>query len=177
MAALKRGATGTPAAAGPALAGVALMTVALTAVALGGGAHAFTFEWVGHHDAHADASPAERRFSFPWAAHVDIMNGDYAAKQFVQNRLPAGLPMAEAVARAEAARSNCGRWRVTSGPIVCRYEISAATDGAALGQEVWTLTLTPGPDGKLASAAVDRTRVGIPGDLGARAIFHFEFGD
>ena len=156
-----------------AVAAAALMTAALTTTTFGPQAHAFTFTWGGHSDAQADGPPPERRFTFPWAAHVDMRSGDYAAQQFVQHQLPAGLPMHEAVARARAARSSCND---LGSVVICRYSISSATDQAALGEEVWTLTLTPGPDGKLATAAIDRSRVGIPGDLGTRAVFHWELG-
>jgi hypothetical protein len=160
---LRRGAIGA----------LALGAAALISVGLGAEAHAFTFTWAGHGEAHADAPAAERRFTFPWASHVDVHSADYAAQQFVQKQLPPGLPMAQAVSRAREARSSC---RDAGAAVICRYEISAASDGASLGQEVWILTLTPGPDGKLATAAVERRRSGLGGDLGARAVFHFEFG-
>lgn len=114
------------------------------------------------------------RFTFPWAAHVDARSGNEAARQFVEKRLPAGLPMDEAVARVRAARAAC---KDRGGDVVCRYTISAASDEASLGQEIWTLTLTPGPAGKLATAAIDRRRAGLPGQLGSRAVFHWQFGE
>lgn len=122
----------------------------------------------------AFAQPDPSRFTFPWAAHVDARTGNWAAREFVEKELPAGLPMAEAVARARAARASC---RDRGGEVVCRYEISDAGGEAALGEEIWTLTLTPGPGGKLANAAIDRSRAGIPGELGTRAVFHWELGD
>lgn len=152
----------------------AAAAVALLAAGLGAQADAFTFTWGGHEDARADAPPAERRFTFPWAAHVDMRSGDYAAQQFVQHQLPAGLPMHEAVARARAAHSSCND---LGSIVICRYSISSAADEASLGEELWTLTLTRGPDGKLATAAIDRARIGIPGDLGTRAVFHWELGN
>ncbi|HWF77679.1 MAG TPA: hypothetical protein VN694_10950 [Caulobacteraceae bacterium] len=173
MADLKRGATRAPAVRALAMGAAALMTVAL-----GAEAQAFSFSWAGHHDAPADAPPPERRFTFPWASHVDPMNGNFAARQFVQKRLTPGLPMSEAVERVRAAHASCrGGYHRGGGAVVCRYTISSASDMASLGQEIWTVTLTPGPDGKLAGAAVDRSRAGIPGELGSRAVFHWEFGD
>ena len=35
---------------------------------------------------------------------------------------------------------------------------------APLGEEIWTLTLTPGPDGKLAAATIDRRHAGLGGE-------------
>jgi hypothetical protein len=148
------------------------------AVAMGAEAHAFSFSWAGIHDSPADAPPAERRFTFPWASHVDPMNGNFAAKQFVQKRLTPGLPMSEAIARVRAARAACpDDYRHGGGTVVCRYMIGSGGDMASLGQEIWTVTLTPGADGKLDKAAIDRSRVGLPGELGTRAVFHFQFGD
>ena len=145
-------------------AGLALIAGAL---ALATHAAALSFSWGGR--------PEPHRFTFPYAAHVDIHTGDYAARQFVEKELPPGLPMAEAVAKARAARSSChdtGR----GGDVICRYSISQASNEASLGEEIWTLTLTPGPDGKLKTAAIDRRRAGIPGVLGERAVFHWQLG-
>src|SRR5215472_1359437 len=105
MAELKRGAIGALALATTALGGAALVSLSA-----GPAAHAFTFTWGGehHHEQHPDDAPyPERRFTFPWAAHVDPMNGNFAAKQFVEKRLTPGLPMSEAVARVRAARAAC----------------------------------------------------------------------
>ena len=162
---------------------LAVAAAALITVAAGASAHAFSFSWAGVHDAPADTPYPERRFTFPWAAHVDPMNGNFAAKQFVQKRLTPGLPMSEAIERVRAAHAAChddyrrGDYRHGGGAVVCLYMISSAGDQASLGQEIWTVTLTPGPDGKLEKAAIDRSRAGIPGELGSRAVFHFQFGD
>ena len=61
--------------------------------------------------------------------------------------------------------------------MVCRYSITDAPDMAPLGEEIWTLTLTPGPDGKLAAAALDRRHLGLPGEEGDRAVFHWRMGE
>jgi hypothetical protein len=133
-------------------------------------AHGLTFGWPGH--------AAQHRFTFPWAAHVDERSGNYAVQQFVEKELPAGLPMAEAVAKARAARSSChGEARQGGGVVTCRYTITDASDMAPLGQEIWTLTLTPGLDGKLAAATIDRTRAGLGGEGGERAVFHWRLGE
>jgi hypothetical protein len=143
-------------------AALALLVGALAPVA----AHGLTLVWPGHAAAH--------RFTFPWAAHVDERSGNYAVQQFVEKELPAGLPMAEAVAKARAAQSSC---HDRPGAVICRYTITDASDMAPLGQEIWTLTLTPGPDGKLATATIDRTRAGLPGEGGDRAVFHWRVGE
>ena len=155
-------------------AGLALVlgVLALPAAA----AHAFTFPWAAHDDAPRSGGPPPTPAASPspYAAHVDMRSGDYAAQQFVEKQLPAGLPMAEAIARARAAHSAC---HDVGGDVVCRYSITDAPDMAPLGEEIWTLTLTPGPDGKLASAAIDRRHAGLPGEEGDRAVFHWRLGE
>jgi hypothetical protein len=154
-------------------AGLALVlgVLALPAAA----AHGFTFPWAAHDDApHADAPRDPSRFTFPYAAHVDIRSGNEAVRQFIEKQLPAGLPMSEAIARARAAHSAC---HDAGGDVVCRYWIADAPDMAPLGEEIWTLTLTPGPDGKLATAAIDRRHAGLPGEEGDRAVFHWRLGE
>ena len=160
--------------------GAALALVLGALVLPAAAAHGFTFPWAAHDDAPrsnapgADAPRDPSRFTFPYAAHVDIRSGDELARQFVEKELPAGLPMSEAIARARAARSAC---HDVGGAVVCRYWIGDAPDMAPLGEEIWTLTLTPGPDGKLAAAAIDRTRAGLPGEAGSRAVFHWRLGE
>jgi hypothetical protein len=159
-------------------AALALGATALTTLSLGGAAKGFTLPRFGHGAAPVEAPAAERHFTFPWAAHVDARTGNYAAKQFVEKRLTAGLPMDEAVARVRAAHASChDDQRHGGGAVVCRYMIGSAGDMASLGEEIWTVTLTPGPDGKLAAAALDRSRAGIPGEAGDRAVFHWQVGD
>jgi hypothetical protein len=149
----------------------AALALAIGAVMLpAAAAHSLTFSWGHSSDAPRDPS----RFTFPYAAHVDVRSGNYAAQQFVEKELPAGLPMSEAIARARAARSAC---HDVGHDVVCRYSIGEAPDMAPLGQEIWTLTLTPGPDGKLKTAAIDRSHAGIPGEAGTRAVFHWRLGD
>jgi hypothetical protein len=155
-------------------AALALVLAALTLPTAA--AHGFTFPWARHGD---DAPPADAprdpsRFTFPYAAHVDIRSGDEAARLFVEKELPAGLPMSEAISRARAAHSAC---HDTGSDVVCRYWIGDAPDMAPLGEEIWTLTLTPGPDGKLATAAIDRRHAGLPGEEGDRAVFHWQLGE
>jgi hypothetical protein len=140
-------------------------------------AHGLTFPWARHGDDAPRAADAPRdpsRFTFPYAAHVDARSGNVAAKEFVEKQLPAGLPMSEAIARARAAHSAC---HDAGGEVVCRYSIGDAPDMAPLGEEIWTLTLTPGPDGKLAAAAIDRRHAGLPGEEGDRAVFHWRMGE
>lgn len=125
----------------------------------------------------AFALPDPSRFTFPYAAHVDPVTGNYAAKQFVEKRLTPGLPMSEAEARVRAARAACHGGYGHGDDVVCRYTIGSGADMASLGQEIWTVTLTPGPDGKLQTAALDRSRAGLGGEAGTRAVFHWRFGD
>ena len=133
-------------------------------------AHGLTLPWARR----GDAPPAARHFTFPYAAHVDVRSGNYAAQQFVEKQLPAGLSMAEAVARARSARASC---HDHGSEVICQYSIGEAPDMAPLGEEIWTLTLTPGPDGKLATAAIDRRHAGLPGEEGDRAVFHWRLGE
>ena len=163
------------------LRGGAVLALVIAALALpAAAAHGFTFPWAAHDDApradapRTDAPRDPSRFTFPYAAHVDIRSGNEAARQFVEKELPAGLPMSEAIARARAARSAC---HDTGWEVVCRYFIGEAPDMAPLGEEIWTLTLTPGPDGKLAAAAIDRRHAGLPGEAGDRAVFHWQLGE
>ncbi len=162
------------------LRGGAALALAIGALALpAAAAHGFTFPWAAHDDApRADAPRDPGRFTFPYAAHVDIRSGNEAAQQFVEKQLPPGLPMSEAIARARAARSACHEdARLGGGEVICRYWIGEAPDMAPLGEEIWTLTLTPGPDGKLAAAAIDRRHAGVPGEAGDRAVFHWRLGE
>jgi hypothetical protein len=123
----------------------------------------------------AQALPEPSRFTFPSASRVSPQEGFAAAKAFVEKRLPRGLPMDEAVARAEAAKSSCGDWQIMSGDIVCRYSIGAATDQPSVGYDEWLLTLIHGKDGKLASVAIVRS-LGSPGEP-ARVVFHWRSGE
>jgi hypothetical protein len=95
------------------------------------------------------------------------------AEDFVAARLPAGLPMADAVARARNADARCRSGAGPDEPVTCTYEIASGAGGADLGEEVWVLSLTPDGKGALASAAVDRKRVGVPGDLDTKPTFSF----
>jgi hypothetical protein len=72
--------------------------------------------------------------------------------------------MREAVARVTHAVSNCAP-SAGSGTWECRYSILVRPEGGDLGEDLWALRLTPGPDGTLHSVSLRRWKVGMPSFL------------
>jgi hypothetical protein len=116
----------------------------------------------------AASGAAEARahhFSFSWAAHVSDLQAQAGAEAFVKDELPAGIAMSDAVQRTQAAGARCRPASREVGGVACRYFITSNSDQGALGEDVWTVSLVPDGAGKLASAAIARSRVGLRGDL------------
>ncbi len=105
------------------------------------------------------------RFTFPRAESLSYDMGLPYAQAFVAHDLPPGLPMDEAVARVKRAVMAC-RPPTEDGSVRCRYLTTVGREFGSLGEDVWDLTLTPGPDGRLRSASLTRNHVGLPGLYG-----------
>src|SRR5580704_14486314 len=119
----------------------------------------------------AQARP--HHFSFSWAAHVSDIQAQAGADAFVKDELPAGIAMADAIQRTQAAGARCrpAPREVGGENVACRYFITSDTAEGALGEDVWTVNLVPDAGGKLATAAVARSRVGLRGDLPDEPMF------
>jgi hypothetical protein len=104
-------------------------------------------------------------FTFQYAEFLSNEHeGLSAAKAFVAADLPPGLPMREAVMRVEQARASCKAPASSAEVVKCEYFIQARPAEGDLGENVWTVRLDPGPNDTLASASVERFRVGMPGE-------------
>jgi hypothetical protein len=114
----------------------------------------------------ANGAPAhdQRRFTFSQAAYTS-MDGMIAARAFVAEDLPAGIPMREAIARTERADTSC---KPAADGVDCHFFVLASPVGGDLGEDYWVVHLHPGPDGLLQSADVQRYRVGMEGYLHGR---------
>ncbi len=114
----------------------------------------------------AGAAAAQDRhpFTFSQVAY-DSVDGMPAARAFVAEHLPAGIPMREAIVRAERADTSC---KPTANGMDCEFFVVASPAGGDLGEDYWAIHLHPGPDGLLQSADVDRYRVGMKGYLNGR---------
>jgi hypothetical protein len=111
----------------------------------------------------AIAAPPDH-FTFQDAEfHPNQREGFEAAKAFVASELPQGIPMSEAIAKVEGARAACDTPTAPSAVVQCEYSILARPAEGGLGENVWTVRLTPGPGDKLQSAYVERSHMGMPG--------------
>ena len=124
-------------------ASLALAVVAAVAVAGPAGAHGV------------------RRFTFSDAAYMDGEAGMRAARAFVAEALPRGLPMREAVARVTRADMACRADREGGGAVRCRYFVTSRPEFGDLGEDIWTVRLTPGSDGLLQDATLGYTHGGL----------------
>jgi hypothetical protein len=102
-------------------------------------------------------------FSFPSAEFMRGDDGVRAARAFIKDQLPSGLPISVAIARVEKADASCHISTVGDTVVTCEYFILARPVGGDLGENIWTVKLFPGPDATLADASLSRTRVGMPG--------------
>src|ERR1700723_2219735 len=84
-----------------------------------------------------------RKFTFPDAEFMGAPDGMRAARAFVAEALPQGLPMREAVARMTRAGTACHAASDGSGAVRCRYFITARPEYGDLGEDIWTVRLTP----------------------------------
>jgi hypothetical protein len=110
------------------------------------------------------AAQDQRRFTFSQAEYMS-MGGMRAASAFVAEDLPAGIPMREAIARAERADTAC---KPVADGVDCEYFIMVRPAGGDLGEDVWAVHLRPDPAGLLQAADVHRYRVGMSGYLRER---------
>lgn len=111
------------------------------------------------------AAEPQSAFTFQDAEFLpNAHEGFLAAKAFVADQLPPGLPMNEAVMRVEQARASCKPAVSSMAVVNCEYFIQARPVEGGLGENVWTARLNPGPNDTLASASIERTRVGMPGE-------------
>jgi methyl coenzyme M reductase alpha subunit len=110
------------------------------------------------------AAQDQHRFTFSQAEYMS-MGGMRAARAFVAENLPAGIPMRKAIARAERADTSC---KPVADGVDCEYFIMVRPAGGDLGEDVWAVHLHPGPEGLLQAADVHRYRVGMNGYLGGR---------
>lgn len=113
----------------------------------------------------AGGAAAHPPFTFAWAEGLPPATAMKAANAFVTESPPAGLPMAEAIRRAQRADAACSPARDGSADVDCRFSIVSEPEGGDLGEDVWVIRLTPGSGGALQSVALDRHRVGMRGDL------------
>jgi hypothetical protein len=107
------------------------------------------------------SSQAARNFTFTDAEFMRAADGMHAARAFVAEALPPGLPMREAVARMTRAGTACDAASDGSGAVRCRYYITVRPEYGDLGEDVWTVRLTPGAGGVLQDATLRRSRVGL----------------
>lgn len=113
-------------------------------------------------------------FTFPNAEFMqDQTAGMRAAYSFVARALPPGISMSAAIGAVERAEAGCHIPADTTRPVTCEYSILARPEGGDMGENVWTVQLFPGSDGRLQNATVVRSRVGMPGDLAATPAFHW----
>ena len=108
------------------------------------------------------AAQDQRPFTFSQAEYMST-GGMAAARAFVAENLPAGIPMRKAIARAERADTSC---KPVADGVDCEYFILVRPVGGDLGEDVWAVHLHPGPEGLLRAADVHRYRVGMNGYLG-----------
>jgi hypothetical protein len=105
-----------------------------------------------------------QNFTFQNAEFAPGEQGAQAAKSFVATQLTRGLAMNAAVAKVENAGAKCKAPSSAQNAITCVYSILARPTGGDLGENIWSVTLTPGSSGTLQSADLEISRVGMPGD-------------
>jgi hypothetical protein len=108
----------------------------------------------------APTSASADGFTFAGAEYMGV-GGLAAARAFVADALPPGLPMSRAIRRARSADAACRT--ENDGAFLCRYYTVVRPEAGDLGEDYWFLRLTPGPDGRLATADVWRRRIGMSG--------------
>jgi hypothetical protein len=103
---------------------------------------------------------AGERFSF--RTNEFRLEGDAraAAAAFVERAFPPGLPMTEARARAQAAEMTCRPAKADAG-LACVYSVPVHAPGGVIGENTWTLRLTPDGSGRLAAADLVYDRGGF----------------
>jgi hypothetical protein len=96
------------------------------------------------------------KFTFADAEYGSAGDGMSAARTFVHDALPAGLPMGEAASRVEHADARC--LASPSGAVNCSFSTLTRPHDDFIGEDVWAVQLTPGADGVLGQATLTRSR-------------------
>jgi hypothetical protein len=112
------------------------------------------------------ASPAAseaRRFTFAQAEFLPSAMGMARAQDFLAESLPPGLQMHEAIKRLREADMSCRAEGGPGAPVSCEYWQGVRPEGGDQGEDVWTVHLTPGPDGALQATSIDRSHIGMEG--------------
>jgi hypothetical protein len=120
----------------------------------------------------AGSAQAASAFTFTDAEFMPANNGIEAAHSFIADQLTRGLPMALAIARVEKAQASCHAAAGGAEMVICEHYTLDRPVGGDLGENVWTVHLTPGPNGLLDDATVSRSRVGMPGYMDTAASSH-----
>lgn len=102
---------------------------------------------------------AERAFSFRQAEFLPEDDARRAGEAFVRDAFPSGLPLAEARRRAQQAGLGCVPG--PEGRLVCLYIMPVHQEGGIIGEDTWTLVLTPDGRGGLADARLTYVRKGV----------------
>jgi hypothetical protein len=107
------------------------------------------------------ASPASamdrRTFTFADAEYPSASNGVQSAQAFIHNALPVGLSMDEAASRVEHADAQCSA-SPAGGAVNCSFSATSRPHDGYIGEDVWTVQLTPGANGDLQQATLTRSR-------------------
>jgi hypothetical protein len=109
----------------------------------------------------AASAQEARKFTFTDAEFMRAADGMRAARAFVAEALPPGLSMREAVARMTRAGTACHAASDGGGAVRCSYFITVRPEYGDMGEDVWTVRLTPGAGGLLQDATLRRSRVGL----------------
>lgn len=103
---------------------------------------------------------SERGFSFWDAEFMPQDQALEAAQRFVASALPPGLPIQEARARLRRASMVCARPRGPADPVDCDCSETIHLQGGVIGEDHWTVRLTPDEAGGLRSASLDHYIIG-----------------
>lgn len=92
---------------------------------------------------------------------VEFMNADQrepAAKAFIQDKVPPGMPLKDAVHVVKKAGALCHRPK--DGQVLCTHSSLERNPGHSLTDVLWRVTITATPDGMVSGADVSRTTKG-----------------
>jgi hypothetical protein len=101
-----------------------------------------------------------RAFSFPDVAYYSPADAAQAADAFIQRELPAGISLLSAEEKLRAVNMGCADG-AGQGSEVCRFYTLEGGDGGTLGEVWWRMHLEVGPDGRLAGAHFEQSRIGM----------------
>jgi hypothetical protein len=103
------------------------------------------------------AEAAQRQFTFRGVEFIPSGDRVAAARTFVAEQLPAGLPIPEAIRRLRKADAFCGGRQPANAQLMCRSSMVVHPTGLELGNVTWTITLNQDSQGLLANATVERS--------------------